>query len=229
MTLVYSARLTYPGPDRFDITRATADKQLARGEESPGAPFAPSWAVLSPALKARRRADAVMAECKRLLEAEGASDIPTFDPFVYQRQAEDIEAAAWEAYQPAFVREMRASWVQHRQAWLRLLRRPRVVLVCFCTNPEHCHRGLLRSVILPALGAIDGGELHPTATEPEPPPIRRCACGWPTSTQHCAACADHLRASGMTLAKCEPGEVAIAFRGPPQKSTERVGSNVDER
>lgn len=47
----------------------------------------------------------------------------------------------------------------HRIDWLRLLSRPRVVLVCYCTEAERCHRFLLRTRILPALGAVDAGEI----------------------------------------------------------------------
>lgn len=43
---VWTARLSYGGPDRLDITRAGADPV--------GVVFAPSWAILGPALAARR-------------------------------------------------------------------------------------------------------------------------------------------------------------------------------
>ncbi len=48
MTLaVYTARITYAGPDRLDVTRKT-------GEEGAGLLFAPSWRILRPILTARR-------------------------------------------------------------------------------------------------------------------------------------------------------------------------------
>lgn len=44
--IVYTSRVTYAGADRFDVTRKTGAKA--------GHPFAPSWAILRPALEARR-------------------------------------------------------------------------------------------------------------------------------------------------------------------------------
>lgn len=47
MTLrIHTARITYRGADRLDITRKSAPPE--------GMPFAPSWAILGPALKARK-------------------------------------------------------------------------------------------------------------------------------------------------------------------------------
>jgi uncharacterized protein YeaO (DUF488 family) len=43
---VHTARITYRGADRLDITRKSAGPD--------GLPFAPSWAILSPVLKLRR-------------------------------------------------------------------------------------------------------------------------------------------------------------------------------
>lgn len=131
---VYSARCGQGrDPDDLDVTRA-------HGVPT-GWPFAPTWQILNPALEARRRADAVRAS----------------DP----EHAEAIEAAAWEAYEPLFLAEMRASYRQNRAAWRALLARDRIVLRCRCAAAARCHRRLLRQRILPALGAMDCGELEP--------------------------------------------------------------------
>jgi hypothetical protein len=125
---VHSARVAYRGPDRLDVTRKTGGPE--------GLPFAPSWAILRPALDARARAKALPPEA-----------------------AAEVERAAWEAYVPAYLREMRASYRRHRATWDALLARPRVVLVCYCVFRAHCHTSLLRADILPACGAVDAGEL----------------------------------------------------------------------
>ena len=117
MLTVHSARISYAGPDRLDITRKSGKEGLF---------LAPSWAILRPALDAMRAG----------------------------RKAE-----AWSVYVPAFFDEMRRSYVANRAAWSALRARERVVLCCYCTDPEHCHRALLRARILPALGAVDGGEI----------------------------------------------------------------------
>lgn len=133
MTLqVHSARVSYGGPDRFDVTRKSGGPE--------GEPFAPSRAILQPALDAR-------AHVKRLRS------------YGCEGQAASYERGAWDTYRRAFLAEMRQSYVRRRDAWAGLLARPRVVLVCYCTDPRHCHRAILRAEILPKLGAVDAGEL----------------------------------------------------------------------
>jgi uncharacterized protein YeaO (DUF488 family) len=119
---VFTARISYTGEDRLDVTRKSGGKD--------GTPFAPSWAILAPALEARRT---------------GADMVAT-----------------WERYVHAFMKEMRSSYRRDRASWDALVKRERVVLVCYCTDAERCHRRLLRAVILPKLGCVDRGELGPT-------------------------------------------------------------------
>ena len=140
--LVYSARINSRDPDRFDVTRKTGGPA--------GVVFAPSWGILRPALEAR-------GEVTRALEALLASPLAGDEAEAAKIRA--IFDRAWSVYVPAYLAEMRASYRTHRAAWERLLARPRVVLVCYCIDAEHCHRAILRSRILPALGAVDGGEV----------------------------------------------------------------------
>lgn len=144
MTLqVFGARLGTRDPDAFDITRKSATGD--------GLAFAPSWAILRPALDARRAASELMAI---------AAGDPT-DPAAgwAQDEAAMAWADAWGAYVPAYVEEMRESYRRDRGPWERLLARERVVCVCFCTTPMQCHRYLLGAVILPKLGAVWCGEV----------------------------------------------------------------------
>lgn len=129
MTLeVWTAPFRYQGVNRCDITRKSAPPELL--------PFAPSWAILRPALEARRQAAKVGG-------AEGRS----------------IMGAAWTDYVGAYIAEMRASYRRDRAAWDALLQRECVVLVCYCPDPDHCHRRLLARVILPKLGVLHMGEM----------------------------------------------------------------------
>lgn len=112
--IVHTARIGFKDPDVFDITRATGGVD--------GAPFAPSWRILRPALHARDRAK------KKTLTAAAASAL--FEPI-------------WQQYEPAYRSEMLYSYQRHRAAWDALLARKRVVLVCYCADPTHCHRRLL--------------------------------------------------------------------------------------
>jgi hypothetical protein len=136
---VHSARVSYSGPDAFNVTR---QKGGIAGE-----PFAPSWKLLAPWLRERKLARlrydlAVQYEDVRALE-----------------DLEDEHARAFEVYGAAYLVEMRASYRRFALDWSRLLARERVVLLCYCTRADRCHRGILRSVILPALGAVDCGEI----------------------------------------------------------------------
>lgn len=113
MTLhVRTARVSYGGPDRLDVTRKTGDAGLF---------LAPSWAILRPVLDQRRIGQ-------------------PFD---------------WAGYVAAYKAEIRSE----RAKWDALLAREAVTLVCFCTDPVQCHRHVLRREILPALGAVDAGEV----------------------------------------------------------------------
>lgn len=135
MTLqVFSARVSYRGADRFDVTRKSGCLT--------GKLFAPSWAILSPAIAARGRAWGLVAE------------IDTPDT---RETATRIKNDAWDAYVPAFIDEMRQSYRANRVAWDWLLAKETTTLVCYCVNGERCHRKLLREILV-KLGAADGGE-----------------------------------------------------------------------
>lgn len=147
MTLV--VRTARVGPTRYadelNVTRATG--------EGDGLAFAPSWAILGPALRARREAAEIAAAFAR---NGGGSRGGCAD-------AERIEGEAWAAYVPAYLAEMRRSYRERRRAWVALLARESVTLLCFCVDPARCHRTLLAREILPKLGAAYAGE-RATAT-----------------------------------------------------------------
>ena len=67
--------------------------------------------------------------------------------------------ASFERYRVRYLDEMRESYRTSRPAWDELLARPRVVLVCYCTDARRCHRWIARTLILPTLGAVDCGEI----------------------------------------------------------------------
>ena len=129
---VWTARVSYRGPDRLDITRKSAGPA--------GLPFAPSWAILRPALDARSRAFTI--------RNSSGGNLPL---------ADRIEAEAWARYVPAYTAEMRASYRAHYEAWMELLAARERTLVCYCTDAAHCHRRLL-ALMLVKCGAVDMGE-----------------------------------------------------------------------
>lgn len=92
---------------------------------------------------------------------EGLFLAPSWDilsPVLLARRSGTPETEVWAFYVRAYRLEMRRSYVQFRGLWDALLRRERVVLTCFCRDPSHCHRSILREHILPRLGAVDAGE-----------------------------------------------------------------------
>lgn len=141
--IVYTARISTRDPDRFDITRKSGGDL--------GLPFAPSWTILGPALEARRKSE-------RLGQGPWNEDADGADAEQAHDDAREILDAAWALYVPAYLAEMRISYRRLRPAWSALLARPRVVLVCYCTDAARCHRTLLAG-ILGKLGADVRGEL----------------------------------------------------------------------
>lgn len=132
--LVQSARISYGGPGRLDVSR--------QGNDPTGKVFAPSWEILRPALDERKRAQ----------EAAKAGDAA---------EARRIEDAMWSAYVPAYVKEMRASYKRHFGTWERVLSAQEVTLCCMCVSSWHCHRFVL-SGLLGRLGARVLGERRET-------------------------------------------------------------------
>jgi hypothetical protein len=136
--LVFSSRIGCKDPDVFDISRMTGGVE--------GAPFAPSWEILRPALDERKKA--------RMTAMSALSE------------------PVWGRYRNLYRLEMRDSYGRlHRAAWDKLLARERVVLCCYCALPREppdsdgskprelqCHR-ILCAGYLVALGAKYMGEL----------------------------------------------------------------------
>jgi uncharacterized protein YeaO (DUF488 family) len=85
---------------------------------------------------------------------------PLLRPYLAKRQAGTLTPEDWPAYVEAYTAEMRESYRGKRAEWAALLARPRVVLVCYCTDPNECHRTILARDILPKFGATYVGEIE---------------------------------------------------------------------
>ncbi len=148
MTLqVYTARISSRDPDRLDITRNSAGPE--------GIAFAPSWAILRPALDARREAERIAEMVGQASEEATGGRLSAVDRAAALDQ---LLAPSWEAYASAYLAEMRTSYRANRAAWDALLARSRVVLLCYCTDAAHCHRTLLAERCLRPLGVDVRGE-----------------------------------------------------------------------
>lgn len=110
MTLtVYTARVTYAGADRLDITRKSAGPD--------GIAFAPSWKILGPMLRSRKRENGPAG------------------------------ALLWDGYVEDYTAEMRISYREQRPAWDSLLARESATLLCYCNDARHCHRTVLAGIL----------------------------------------------------------------------------------
>lgn len=125
---LWTARVNYRGTDRVDISRSGCNRARDDGGEAPGEFLAPSAALVFPTLRAMKAA-----------ESTAERD------------------AVWIAYKAAYRLEMLASWRERRPEWEALLRRERATIVCYCVDPERCHRVLAASYLV-KLGAAYHGE-----------------------------------------------------------------------
>lgn len=143
MTLtVHTARVSYGGPDRLDVTRKSAGPD--------GIAFAPSWAILRPALES-------LTFAALLRRASTIQPRPEADSVYYAKVADEIVRTTWALYSEAYTLEMRESYRTQRTSWDALLAREVVTLCCYCVNPVRCHRTLLAGMF-EKLGATIGGE-----------------------------------------------------------------------
>ena len=65
---------------------------------------------------------------------------------------------AWAKYVETYLAEMRTSYTLHRDVWDAVLSLDEVTLVCFCEDPNRCHRTVLAKDVFQKLGATYGGE-----------------------------------------------------------------------
>jgi uncharacterized protein YeaO (DUF488 family) len=139
--VVRTARVSHKSDDVLDVTRKSGKDGLF---------LAPSWELLGPMLRVRKAMNDA-----RIAKIKSPSDSA-------QRLLADTTLAfseAWDAYIQGYLQEMRASYRQRAADWKKLLERESVTLVCYCTDPFHCHRTLLATRVLPALGALYAGEV----------------------------------------------------------------------
>lgn len=146
---VHTARVSYGGADRLDITRKSAPPE--------GIAFAPSWAILRPALDMMALARTMRAAAEHAGEARPDDAVLAESCVEMTRAAEHIVHATWALYVEAYTAEMRESYRTQRPAWTALLARESVTLVCYCTDPARCHRTLLAGIFA-KLGAVNEGE-----------------------------------------------------------------------
>lgn len=99
----------YAGPGLLDITRGSG--------KGAGLAFAPTDAILRPALAERQRAQPLFQRANRLVTRVTVTDQQRAEATRLRDEAEAIEAAAWEVYAPLYVAELRVSYGMAREKW----------------------------------------------------------------------------------------------------------------
>jgi len=80
---------------------------------------------------------------------------PTWD-IINKVKKEEID---FDTYKSLYLEEMKKSYIENNIAWFGFFMKERVVLTCYCTDHEKCHRTILAKEILPKYGAKYCGEL----------------------------------------------------------------------
>lgn len=75
-----------------------------------------------------------------------------------RRTGRETTPEEWKAYARTYLEEMVQSKQTYAATWNALLSRERVVLTCYCTNADRCHRKVL-ALFLAKYGATYHGEL----------------------------------------------------------------------
>lgn len=71
-------------------------------------------------------------------------------PFLALRRRQVMGDAEWERYKKAYTAEMEASRRQWPEHWARILARPELTLVCYCSDFLRCHRSLAADLLVKA-------------------------------------------------------------------------------
>lgn len=140
--IVHSATWLHIGPDRLDI--ATCPFLAPSPTLLPAA--AEYWAMAAEA-----RAELEFHDGDYAVACREAAEM-------FEGEARDRETDAWDAFAEAYMAQMRASVKAHWPEWKALLARERIVLVDAYPVATKSPRFLLRTKILPALGAKPGEE-----------------------------------------------------------------------
>lgn len=93
----------------------------------------------------------------RLGDSPFAPSWGLLNPYLKLRSLGRLTDERWEEYRAGYIAEMRRSYLHHRPAWSALLGRRKATLLCFCPDPERCHRRVLAGLLVKA-GAVDRGE-----------------------------------------------------------------------
>jgi len=75
-------------------------------------------------------------------------------PVLALRRQKAMSDAAWERYKLAYAAEMETSLKRWPQHWARILARPEVTLVCYCSDFLRCHRSLAADLLVKASNGV---------------------------------------------------------------------------
>lgn len=127
---------------RLHVRDPDAFNITRKSGQGDGLIFAPSWQILTPILHAR----------------EHTAHLPPHRQPLYAEEQ-------YQLYRRLYLDEMRRAYRQNKTPFTRLLQRPRVVLQCYCVDPQSCHRTILAKEVLVPLGATFVAEIVQTCQD----------------------------------------------------------------
>lgn len=87
--------------------------------------------------------DALNITVKSASTPEGRALAPTWKMVMASKQGK----ITWEQYTEQYLALLRKRYAQDQTPFLNILKRKRVVLICYCTDWKHCHRFLAMQVL----------------------------------------------------------------------------------
>lgn len=133
--VIQTARISYRGDDRLDVTAKSAPPHAKA--------FAPTWKLVNWGLKMRGESR------KRLAGAHTAYEV---------KAAISHREWSWKMYSMRYRAQLDLRYKKDTSPWDEMLKRERVVFVCYCTEADHCHRRVLAQKFV-ELGATYIGEV----------------------------------------------------------------------
>jgi uncharacterized protein YeaO (DUF488 family) len=54
----------------------------------------------------------------------------------------------WQQYVERYTKLMRKSYKNNTKRWMEVINQDKVILLCYCANPDRCHRSLLKDMLI---------------------------------------------------------------------------------
>jgi hypothetical protein len=69
-------------------------------------------------------------------------------PLLHWARSKPRDDDHWDVYRMRYIYQMRRCYAEHHDHWIELLQRRGVVLCCYCSDPQRCHRTVLAELLV---------------------------------------------------------------------------------